>query len=300
MNRTAFPHPAFFLAVLFGLGGILGCGGGKPAATVNGKVISEKEVEDRMARLNPSTRAALRNDKKRLLQEMITETLLMQEARSRGLERDAEVLRLVEEAKRQILLGRLLEVMREKAEVSVAPEEIAQVYQANLDRFQEPERFRASHILVKTREEAEAALKRVKGGEPFEEVAKQVSMDPTAVRGGDLGLFSEGQLIPAFEEAVKSLGIGQTSGIVQTEFGYHIILLTEKKAARTRPLEEVQGQISSQIAEQKKQRLVEQAIQAMRAGATIQVEPAFQPAVSAAPAEAPGGGIPGEAPSQGS
>ena len=249
-----------------------GCGSGnKAAAVVNGEVITKSAVDRRMASLNPSYRAAVGSDSRRLLEDMIMETLLVQEARRRGLDRDSEVNHLYQEAKRQILLGRLLEVVRDKDQGNVSDEELSQFYKANEDRFVEPESFRPSHILVETQEAAQKALERLKKGEPFDKVAQEVSIDPTKTKGGDIGYFSQGQLIPEFEAACSKLKVGDLSDIVKTPLGYHIILLTDKKPSHKKSFEEVKDLIRRQIGVQRQQRQVESFVQQLRTKAQIKI-----------------------------
>lgn len=270
--------------VAAGMGLVSGCGsGGKVAAVVNGQIITERDVIQRMTRLNPQYRAALGNDHKRLLEEMVMETVLLQEARRRGLEHDPEVDRLVKEARRQVLLGRLLEVVRQSKQVQVPDEDVKKIYEANKASFMEPETFRASHILLKDEETAKKALERLKAGESFAKVAEELSTDPsTKSKGGDIGYFTKGQLIPEFEKACESLKASELSGIIKTQLGYHIIQLTEKKAPHQRPLEEVQDQIRRQLAAQQQQRQVESFVQQLRTKAQVQIKEA--PSAPAVPA----------------
>jgi len=86
--------------------------------------------------------------------------------------------------------------------------------------------YRASHILVKERSLAEQLLKKIKGGANFAALARDFSTCPSKSKGGDLGWFGEGAMVPAFEQAVKRLGQGSVSPIVSTHFGFHIIKKT--------------------------------------------------------------------------
>lgn len=86
--------------------------------------------------------------------------------------------------------------------------------------------FRASHILVKDRKLAQELLKRIKGGANFSSLARDYSTCPSKSKGGDLGWFGEGAMVPAFEQAVKRLSVGSVSQIVSTQFGHHIIKRT--------------------------------------------------------------------------
>ena len=91
--------------------------------------------------------------------------------------------------------------------------------------------WRASHILVKERSLAEDLLKRIKQGASFEALAREFSTCPSKSSGGDLGWFGPGKMVPAFESAIKSLSAGSLSGVVQTQFGYHIIKCAGKRDA---------------------------------------------------------------------
>ena len=281
MNRTAF-----LLFAILGIGlSLAGCSKqNKIAAVVNGQVITGQQVDERMSRLSPSYRAALKNDSQRLLEDMVMETLLVQEARRRGLDRDVEVQRLMNEARRQILVSRLLEIVRQNQPVEVTDQEVAQFYQENKKNFEEPETTRASHILVESEEVAKKALERVKNGEPFAKVAEELSTDPSKSRGGDIGTFSRGQLIPEFEEACKSLNPGQMSGVIKTSLGYHVILLTDRKQAHIRPLGEVKDPIRQRLIAQRQQRQIETFVQELRTKAQIQRKAEALAAVPAVPA----------------
>ncbi|MFH1393863.1 MAG: peptidylprolyl isomerase [Candidatus Micrarchaeota archaeon] len=90
-------------------------------------------------------------------------------------------------------------------------------------------KIRASHILVSTREAANKISHELKSGKDFGEIAKKNSLCPSREAGGDLGFFGKGQMVKEFEDAAFALKVGEISGPVQTEFGYHIIKVTEKK-----------------------------------------------------------------------
>jgi peptidyl-prolyl cis-trans isomerase C len=88
---------------------------------------------------------------------------------------------------------------------------------------------RASHILVKTEDEANRVLKRISDGEEFQKVARRFSSCPSGKNGGDLGWFGKGQMVPEFEEAAFAADAGKVIGPVKTQFGYHVIKVTGKK-----------------------------------------------------------------------
>jgi len=89
--------------------------------------------------------------------------------------------------------------------------------------------WKASHILVKDRALAQQLLLKLKQGANFESLAREFSTCPSKSSGGDLGWFGPGKMVPAFESACKNIGVGSTSDVVSTQFGYHIVKLTGKK-----------------------------------------------------------------------
>ena len=144
------------------------------------------------------------------------------------------------------------------SDVKVSKAAVKEYYDDNIETFEIPKEVRARHILIKTsrtdddngagsekaRKKAEEILGRIKKGEDFAALAKKHSDDTgSGKRGGDLGYFKAGDMVQTFEEAAFSLAEGETSDIVQSSFGYHIINVTDVKEARTLPLEEAKGDI---------------------------------------------------------
>ncbi|MGH9407891.1 MAG: peptidyl-prolyl cis-trans isomerase [Vicinamibacterales bacterium] len=139
---------------------------------------------------------------------------------------------------------------------TVTGQQIERYYNDNIQQFSTPEEVRASHILLKTdgkndddvKKQAEDILKRAKAGEDFAALAKKYSQDDaSAKKGGDLDFFPRGQMDPAFEKAAFALQPGQISDLVKSQFGFHIIKVTDKKAATTKSLADVRGQIEDQL-----------------------------------------------------
>ncbi len=150
--------------------------------------------------------------------------------------------------------------------VTVSDDELRRTYESNKDEYRVPERVHARHILLKTtgkpKEElpkikahAEELLKQIKGGADFADLAKKNSEDPgSGAKGGDLGWIVRGQTVPAFETAAFSLKPNELSGIITTEYGFHILQVLEREDAHLRTFDEVKDQLAQQL---KHQRLVE-------------------------------------------
>ena len=146
-----------------------------------------------------------------------------------------------------------------QASVTVSEREIERDYNRNLSLYETPMRLRASHILFKTtdkdeeevRRQAEAVLAEVKSGGDFAALAKEHSEDTSAEQGGDLGFFGRGEMVPEFEQAAFSLSIGDTSGLVKSAYGFHIIKATERQEPFARELADVRDEIRSRLTQEK-------------------------------------------------
>jgi len=153
--------------------------------------------------------------------------------------------------------------------VTVTDREIQRYYDENIVSFSTEEQVSARHILFKTgpdadveavRAQAEAVLAEIQTGGDFGELAQQHSEDTSAERGGDLGTFGRGQMVPEFEQSAFSLPIGGTSDLVRTTYGFHIINVTNKQQGLTQPLESVQEQIRGTLTQEKASTRMEAAI----------------------------------------
>jgi len=141
--------------------------------------------------------------------------------------------------------------------ITIDPNKIEEYYQNNRDTFQQPAQRHARHILLKTgpndsekqledqKKKAEEVRQLALNGGDFSALAKEYSEGPSKDSGGDLGFFSQGQMVPAFDDAVFAMQPGDISDVVKTRFGYHIIKLEEIRPAKTRPLDEVRGEITT-------------------------------------------------------
>ena len=131
-------------------------------------------------------------------------------------------------------------------------EELQAYFEKNISTYDKPEEIRASHILVADQAEAQAILERLKNGEDFAALAKESSTDTGSTQnGGDLGWFSRGKMVKEFEDAAFALQVGETSGIVQSQYGFHIIRATDRRAPSTPTLAEAKDQVKSDYTTEK-------------------------------------------------
>ena len=170
------------------------------------------------------------------------------------------------------------------SKVAVKPEQVTDFYAKNPDEFKQGESVRASHILIsvpkgadaaakaQARAKAEQVLKEVKAGGDLAALAKQNSADPgSAANGGDLGFFQQGQMVGPFNDAAFSLAPGAISELVETDLGFHIIKVAEKKEGRTIPLEEVRPQVEQYLERVNRQEQTEAFVNGLKAKGKIEV-----------------------------
>jgi peptidyl-prolyl cis-trans isomerase C len=257
-------------------------------AEVNGATITDtdfyKEQESLPPYLKPMTETP--EGKKEMLDTMVVRELILQQAQKDGIDKSPAVAAKLEDLKKRVVVEAFLKKKVEES-ANVGDAELQAFYQKNLDKFKTGEQIKASHILVKTEAEAQEIEKQLKGGANFEELAKKHSIDGAAAKGGDLGWFGKGSMLPDFEKVAFSLKEGQTSGIVKTKFGYHIIKLTGKRPAGTRSFEEVKDQIKAAIVPEKQQETFKKLKEDLKKGAKLSVkEDALKELKNKAPEEA--------------
>ena len=176
-----------------------------------------------------------------------------------------------EELKESLIMEKLLE-QAVYSQVDVSEEEVETYFKANRDQFNRPEQVRARQIVVSDEAKGQQALTELRQGRPFEEVAKLYSLSPDAQEGGDLGFFARGEMPPEFDAVVFDLPIGRLSELIQSEYGYHIFLVEEKRKAARMTKKDVAPEIRNIIENQKKEDLYLQWLQNVRARAVIQVD----------------------------
>lgn len=166
--------------------------------------------------------------------------------------------------------------------ITVTDAEVKKFYDENKDKFKKPESYHASHILIgvdpqatpaekkKAREKAEAIRKKLLAGADFAKLAKEDSTCPSKEKGGDLGTFSKGDMVPEFEKATEALKPGQISDVVETQFGYHIIKLIEKKDAGVVPFDEVNDKIQGYLKQTKAQKALLEYVDELKSKAKIE------------------------------
>jgi parvulin-like peptidyl-prolyl isomerase len=251
--------------------------------TVNGKAITSDEVNEALMQATQGRFTSLPQDKQqelgqRILQEMVMQEVVYDDAKKQGIEKSKEFKDEFTKVSEQVKKRLAVQIWQKKVadKVSVTDKEISDYYNKNKAEFQEKDSVHAYHILVKTEDEANkiiSQLKYLKGTDletKFMALAKTSSTGPSAPKGGDLGTFAQGQMVPAFDKAVFNMTVGTiTTTPVKSEFGYHIIYLKEKKPARMLALSEVKNFIAQRLKMDKFKTVVQAKMQDLQKTAKI-------------------------------
>ena len=279
--------PVLFVSIILALGG---CGnrGQEVLAKIGDRVITLEEFDKKIERLPKQYQEILRGQKKKFLDEIVQEELLHKEALKSKIDKDPETQEVIAEAKKRILVARLIK-NRVQDKTFISEEEIKRYYDEHSEEFMLPERWRASHILVDTPEEAEKIREKLKQGASFEELAEKRSKDAASKKGGDVGYFSKGQLIPEFEKACFELELGELSDVIKTQFGYHVIKLTDRKSPEVQEFSRVENIIRKDLERKRKTQLLEDLIADLQNNTKITINKELLDEVKAEEPESPEG-----------
>ena len=251
--------------------------------TVNGKKITQEDVDSELMRATQGRFMQLPADKQnafrqQVLQQFIGKELIYEDAQKSGIlkskEYKEEYKKLEERMKKELAV----QVWQKKLVdgIKVSDSEAKKYYNANKEEFNVPESVHARHILVKTEDEAKQIIAQLRSlsGEAlkakFIKLAQEKSTGPSGPKGGDLGYFTKGQMVPAFNDKVFSMKKGTvTMQPVKTQFGYHVIYLEDKKPAMTRTFDEVKAFIKQRLKMEKAKEVMKKKMKALQKKAVI-------------------------------
>ena len=258
MNRLLLRLAAGGVVLLLGSAAALAQTTTPPAATdtksdpvvavVNGKTLKRSDVVASAQTLPPQYRNQIDQLFPQLVNRLIDITLMVDEGRRQKLQNDPEVKAIVaryeDEGIREVLVRRFLAG-------KLSDEALKKRYADEVTKVPPSEELRASHILVKTEDEAKAIIKQLQGGADFAKLAKEKSTDTSAGNGGDLGYFGNGDMVPEFYAAAVKLKKGQyTKDPVKTQYGWHVIELTDRRTKAVPKFEEVKDQVKDQVTQE--------------------------------------------------
>ena len=213
----------------------------KTVVTVNGVAITQQEVVHFMAQKQQPT------PPRNAIQEMINVELLVQDARNQGIMQDQQLLMEIKRNESALIASQHLQNILQQLEIT--EQQLQERYQQEYAEGDKNPEYNASHILVETEQQARAIIEQLDQGAGFSELAKSESIGPSGKNGGALGWFNPGDMVAAFSEAAQKLEPGQYSKQpVQTQFGWHVILLNDTRIAEPPAFESVQQQLRTAIA----------------------------------------------------
>jgi len=250
--------------------------------TVNGTAITQEQVEKELmtatqGRFNQVPAEKQTEFRKQVLEQLVAKQLVYSDAQKTGVlkskdfkDRYADV---IENVKKEIAIQ--VWQKREIDKIKISEKSMKDYYNKNKDEFNEKESAHARHILVKTEAEAKAISKELKGltgvalQTKFIELAKTKSTGPSGVKGGDLGYFSPGQMVPAFSKKAFSMKVETVSEPVKTQFGYHLIYLEDRKAKKSKSFDEVKTVIERRLKLEKAKAVMLKKMKELHKSATI-------------------------------
>ena len=232
----------------------------KTILRVGSTKLTMKQLDERIETMPEAYQGYYKTEqgKKILIDNLKKNYLLYEYAKEQKFENNKDVLAQLDEAKKQIMVAIFLQENIEK-KVNVKNPDVKKYFKENKEEFKTDEQVKAKHILVKTEEEAKEIIVKLAKGEEFVLLAKEFSTDPSAkTNNGDLGWFSKGRMVKPFENAAFDLKKGEyTKNPVQTPFGWHIILVEDKKEAKELTFDEAKEDLKVSLVQKKQKELLD-------------------------------------------
>lgn len=234
--------------------------------SVNGSTIYLDEIMAVAQTLPPEYReAGLANLYSQLVDEVANSRLAAEAGRADGLDAEENIAMAMKLAADRVLAEAY---MTNKVSAEISEEAVQSAYDTFVADSASREQVTASHILVETEDTARAIIEQLNDGADFAELAREKSTGPSGPNGGSLGAFGRGQMVPAFEAAAFSMPVGSYSADpVQTQFGWHVIQVTDKGVEPAPSLDQMRDQITANLSRQSFARVIE----SLRAGAAIEI-----------------------------
>ena len=255
----------------------------------NGQLTSDELVVE-LQRLPARSRATMDADaRKRFIENYVLNDLLYQEGVKEGLGNDADIERQVNDLRRRLIVQRVVKKLQDLPPVT--DEQVKAYYDANGDKYSTTT-IKARHILVKEEAKARELQAQVKQApDQFAELAKANSVDTASARkGGDLGFFGRGRMVPEFEVAAFALKTpGEISEVVKTPYGYHVIQLEERRDGEQKPFDQVKEQIRATLRNEAMQAKTKEYYDQLKQAANLQIdEVVVERVASSIPEPSPG------------
>ena len=249
-------------------------------ASFDSTTITKEEFANKLQSLPREIQTIAYRRKKDFIDEMINERFLFEEAKKRQIAALPDVKDLLKAAHDKIIVAKLIEIEVDR-KVKFEPDEASKYYETHKDEFMSPLLLRASQILMSSEADANAVKAQLDAGSDFDVLARAHSTDAAAAKGGDIGYFQKGQLIPEFEEQAFKLSKGQVSPVFSSQFGYHIIKLTDRVEPALKDFKVVKTKLEKQIFNQKRSDVLKAFVEKIKGNAKVQIDEKVLESVSA-------------------
>lgn len=225
----------------------------KVLAVAGGHEITERELNDLLANYPPEQQVYFSSPqaKDELLEQLIGFHLFSKLAEEQKIKESREYKETLAKMENELASHMAATGVIDK--VTVTEQEAKDYYDANPKQFVSERQVKARHILTDTEDTAKKIAGEIAAGKPFSDAAKEYSTCPSKEKGGDLGYFGKGQMVPEFEKAAFEGAVGELLGPVKTQFGYHLIVVDDKKEERALEFDDIKEQLLDKLLQQKKQ-----------------------------------------------
>ncbi|MGQ0667826.1 MAG: peptidylprolyl isomerase [Nitrospiraceae bacterium] len=276
-DRGTFRTPLFVVGLLAGLGlALASCTTQQEepvVALVNGRAITQVEFDARWGELSEATRSRYEKEggKRRFLDELITRELLMQEARRRGLDQNEGIRDKAQRYKEQLILDELLkDKLQSKVELTKA--ELDAYYESHAQELLDPLKVQVSQMLLPNFPAARDLETQVNRGGDFAKFAQRYSIDEkTRAKGGDLGPYRRGLVVPEVDAVVHTLKPGLVSAPIKTADGYYLVMITPLDREIIQADLAIQERLRQELLADKRRKRFEEVIADIRANATVRL-----------------------------
>lgn len=245
---------------------------GRPVAKIGEEVITEQDLKDVEAAMPERYRGAYFSPegRQKAIDSIVNVYVMAGAAQKEGLDKFPEVAKLLEYTRKNILARVYLEKMSKN--IPPVTEADAKVFfEQNKTQFMNPESIHLHHVLVKTDKEAKEIMDRIKKGEKLSDIAGQVSLCPSKVKGGDLGWLPKGSLVKEIEDVAFKMKPSQLLGPVQSQYGYHVLFLEEKRPGQENSFDQVKNFVVEQLRFQRQQEQYDKLTDALKKAAHVEI-----------------------------
>ncbi len=233
-------------------------------AVINGKNVTQLDYDQFIQQYSPQVQQMAQRDRGRFMRELVLQELLAQEGKRLKVDGPRRGLR----TQMNQIIARAMVQKAVEEDSGITDDTLKTHYEANKETYQEGENVSASHILVKTEDEAKTIVEELKSGKDFAELAKAKSTGPSGPKGGSLGSFGRGRMVPAFEKAAFALEAGEVSQPVKTRFGWHVIKVTERSEGKQQDFEQAKEAIRKTLVSE----YIQELIQGLQDKASIEIK----------------------------